>query len=64
MQKFNICVGLNPSFIAFQDIDVSSDYAGRDEMVNLSGQMAVPVLLIDGTVVVGFDKPKIDSLLG
>jgi glutaredoxin len=33
-------------------------------MTKLSGQMGVPVLNIDGKVVVGFDKKKIDTLLG
>jgi glutaredoxin 3 len=33
-------------------------------MVKISGRMGVPVLDIDGNVVVGFDKNKIDELLG
>lgn len=49
--------------IDFQDIDVSSNRAAIQEMVRLTGQMGVPVVVIDGTVVVGFDKEKIDSLL-
>ena len=34
------------------------------EMVNKSGQMGVPVLDINGKIVVGFDKNRIDTLLG
>lgn len=49
--------------INFQNIDVSSDRASLEEMVKLTGQMGVPVVVIDGNVVVGFDKAKIDSLL-
>jgi glutaredoxin 3 len=33
-------------------------------MVKISGQMGVPVISIDGKVVVGFDKKRIDELLG
>ena len=49
--------------IDFQNIDVSSDSNAADEMVSLTGQMGVPVVVIDDNVVVGFDKTKIDSLL-
>jgi glutaredoxin len=50
--------------IEFEEKDVSVDVQGAREMVKISGQMGVPVLSIDGTVVVGFDKNKIDELLG
>ncbi len=48
----------------YEDKDVSVDIAAAREMIKLSGQMGVPVLSIDGTPVVGFDKKKIDRLLG
>jgi len=47
----------------FQDIDVSLDQKALDEMVKKSGQMGVPVVDIDGKVIVGFDKEKIEQLL-
>lgn len=50
--------------IEFEDIDVSSNQAAAQEMVNKSGQMGVPVLEINGQIVVGFDKAKIKKLLG
>ncbi|HAJ57747.1 MAG TPA: NrdH-redoxin [Candidatus Omnitrophica bacterium] len=50
--------------IPFENIDVSSNEEGLAEMVRVSGQMGVPVVLIDGDVIVGFDKEKIDSKLG
>ncbi len=50
--------------VAYEDKDVSVDVAAAREMVKLSGQMGVPVVSIDGNVVVGFDKKKIDELLG
>lgn len=50
--------------IAYEEKDVSVDVAAAREMVKISGQMGVPVLSIDGNVVVGFDKDRIDELLG
>lgn len=49
--------------IEFEDIDVSQDEKVRDEMVKKSGQMGVPVVEIDGEIVVGFDREKIKQLL-
>ncbi len=49
--------------IQFNDIDVSHDEAALKEMVDKSGQMGVPVIDIDGQIVVGFDKNKIVELL-
>ena len=49
--------------ISYQDIDVSSNKAAADEMVKLSGQMGVPVITVDGNVINGFDKAKIDSIV-
>jgi glutaredoxin 3 len=50
--------------IAFENIDVSSNEGGLQEMIKLSGQMGVPVIVIDGDVTVGFDQPKINAKLG
>ncbi len=50
--------------IPFENIDVSSNEMGLEEMVKVSGQMGVPVIVIDGDVTVGFDRPKIDQKLG
>lgn len=49
--------------IEFQSIDVSSDEKAQKEMIDKSGQMGVPVLDIDGKIVIGFDKEKIDEIL-
>jgi len=49
--------------IDFQNIDVSIDQNAAEEMVKLTGQMGVPVVVIDDNVVIGFDKEKVDSLL-
>ncbi len=50
--------------IEFVDVDVSENETERDEMIELSGQMGVPVANIDGKIIVGFDKAEIDQTLG
>ena len=50
---------LKQNKVAFEDIDVSAKPEAANEMVNKSGQMGVPVLDIDGKIIVGFDRPKI-----
>jgi len=50
--------------IAYDEYDVFKDTAKRDEMVKKTGQLGVPVIDIDGKVVIGFDRSKISSLLG
>jgi len=50
--------------IKFTDIDVSRDQAAARDMVRRSGQMGVPVIDIGGKIVVGFNRPQINSLLG
>jgi len=50
--------------IEFEEIDVSKDEKAAQEMIKKSGQMGVPVIEIDEKIVVGFDKEKIDQLLG
>ena len=49
--------------IEFEDIDVSKNEKALKEMIKKSGQMGVPVVEIDGEIVVGFDKEKISKLL-
>jgi len=49
--------------ISFDDIDVSKDQAAAEEMIKKSGQMGVPVVEIDGEIIVGFDKEKISQIL-
>lgn len=48
----------------YEDVNVAEDLQAREEMVEKSGQMGVPVSNIDGNIVVGFDKEKVDELLG
>jgi glutaredoxin-like YruB-family protein len=55
---------LKENNITFQDLDVSTNQTLADEMVKKSGQMGVPVLDIEGEIIVGFDKERIKTALG
>lgn len=50
--------------VPFSEYNVASDTAKRSEMVDKSGQMGVPVIVVDNEVVVGFDRDRIADLLG
>lgn len=54
---------LDSKDISYTEYDVGKDYNKAVEMVSKSGQQGVPVLDIDGQIVVGFDQRKIDELL-
>ena len=47
----------------FEDIDVAANHDQAKEMIKKSGQMSVPIIEIDGKIVIGFDKGKIENLL-
>jgi glutaredoxin-like YruB-family protein len=49
--------------VAFAERDVSVDRAAAEEIVRLTGQMGVPVILVDGQAVIGFDRARLDQLL-
>ncbi len=49
--------------VSYESIDVSVDRNAAVEMVSKSGQRGVPVIDFDGTIIVGFDKSRIDSML-
>lgn len=54
---------LDSKNIPYDSYDVSIDSTAASEMVKKSGQRSVPVLDIDGNIVIGFDKDKIDSYI-
>lgn len=55
---------LNSKNIPFTEYNVAGDQQKAEEMVKKSGQMGVPVLDINGNVIVGFNRPEIDKALG
>ncbi len=50
--------------IEYKELDVSKDVKAAQEMVNMTGQMGVPVIDIDGDITIGFDRPKLQHILG
>jgi glutaredoxin-like YruB-family protein len=54
---------LKSNNIEFEDIDVSENQEKAQEMIDKTGQMGVPVLDIDGEIIVGFDKDAISRAL-
>ena len=54
---------LKDNQVAFEDIDVSADHDKAQEMIDKTGQMGVPVLDVDGEIIVGFDKEAITNAL-
>jgi len=54
---------LKENKIEFEDVNVQQDQSRAKEMIEKSGQQGVPVIDIDGKIIVGFDKEKIKELL-
>ncbi len=50
--------------VEYKEIDVSQDVSAAKEMVDKSGQMGVPVIDVDGDITIGFDRPKLEHVLG
>lgn len=54
---------LDSKNISYEDYDVAKDREKAIEMVNKSGQQGVPVIDVDGTIIVGFDQKRINRAL-
>ena len=54
---------LKENSVEFEEINVGTDQEKAKEMVQKSGQTGVPVVDIDGQIVVGFDEARIRQLL-
>lgn len=50
--------------VPYTEKDVVHDEAAREEMIQKSGQLGVPVIEVDGKITVGFDKSELSRLLG
>lgn len=61
------CIGLkeylNKKNLKFENFDVAEDEKAREEMIEKSGQMGVPVIEINGKIIVGFDREQIEKEL-
>lgn len=49
--------------LSYEEFDVSKDIPRQKEMIEKTGQFGVPVIDINGNIVIGFDRPKIDEYL-
>lgn len=49
--------------VEYDEKDVTKDAEAYKEIMEKSGQLGVPVIDISGSIIIGFDKPKIDSAL-
>ena len=47
----------------FTEFNVAEDKAARDEMIELTNQRGVPVIVVDDQIIVGFDQQKIEDAL-
>ncbi len=55
---------LNANKVKFTDYDVASDLEKRKEMIDKTGQMGVPVIDIDGEIMVGFEESRLAAAIG
>ncbi|TVQ25034.1 MAG: NrdH-redoxin, partial [Spirochaetaceae bacterium] len=49
--------------VKFAEYDISRDPRRADEMVRKSGQMGVPVIDVNGRIIVGFNQPEVERAL-
>jgi glutaredoxin 3 len=54
---------LEEAGVSFQDINVGSDRTAREKMIRKSNQMSVPVIDIDGDIIIGFNEAKLKAKL-
>lgn len=55
---------LGENNIPYEDLNVAEDKEARDEMTKKSGQMGVPVIEVDGDIVIGFNQQQLKEKLG
>lgn len=49
--------------VRFKEVDVSRDQSAARDLVRMTGQMGVPVILVGSRPIVGFDRAQLDRLL-
>jgi len=54
---------LDKKGVQYQEKNVEEDPNFAQEAINKSGQAGIPVIDIDGTIIIGFDRPRIDTVL-
>ena len=54
---------LKENKVEFEDLDVSTNAEARNQMLEKSGQMGVPVIDVNGKIIVGFNQPEVEKAL-
>ncbi|CAG7840464.1 glutaredoxin [Clostridium novyi B str. ATCC 27606] len=54
---------LNSKKVDYEYINIKDDLEAREELIELTNQTSVPVIYIDGNIVIGFEKDKLDQFL-
>lgn len=54
---------LNSKKVDYEYINIKDDLEARKELIELTNQTSVPVIDIDGNIVIGFEKDKLDQFL-
>ncbi|KEI01232.1 glutaredoxin domain-containing protein [Clostridium botulinum] len=54
---------LDSKEVDYEDINVKEDLKGREELIDLTNQTSVPVIDIDGNIIIGFEREKLDQFL-
>ena len=49
--------------MAYEEVNIQADAEAREDLVRRTGQLAIPVILVDDEVVLGFDKARLQALL-
>jgi glutaredoxin-like YruB-family protein len=55
---------LEEHHVKFRDVNVGADQQAAQEMIDKSGQMGVPVVEVNGKIIVGFDEDALKEALG
>ncbi len=50
--------------VQYDELNVATDMKAREEMLEKSQQLGVPVIDVDGTIIIGFDKKNLETALG
>ena len=54
----------NENQVKFEEVNVAADTKAREEMIAKSHQIGVPVIEVDGKIIIGFDRPRLSQALG
>lgn len=50
--------------VNYEEVDVAANVKAREEMIAKSHQIGVPVIEVNGKIIIGFDRPRLSEALG